>query len=406
MKRLPRWSHFLPLLVLVTVNALPLAAQDKKRDSLSLKELERTDIIDFGARLLTPRHPDDQHHADANDRVQFSIIPVAPASSSGGVSVSAINASFFVDKGSNLSTVYFYPYTNFSTSYGILLSPYIWAANNEWNATGDFRVIYNDLRDYGLGGTAPVQDYTIIEHSQIRTYLAAHTRVLPNFYLGVGYNLDYFFGVEEDDPTPETPSEFRQHGYGTGPTTVSSGITFNLLRDNRKNSSNPTNGYFTALVFKVNRKAMGSSTEWGSVFFDVRRYLSFSSTRHKILAGRAFYWGTFGDVPYLNLPATFEEPTTGRAGRGYLTNRFRGAHWVYGEAEYRFDVSHRGFFGATVFTNLQSYTNAEGRFDKILPAAGMGLRFKFNRKSDINLTVDFAYGKDGWNWYVNLGEYF
>lgn len=381
-------------------------AQEKKRDSVSLRQLEKTDIIDFGARLLTPRHPDDQHRADASDRVQFSIIPVAPSSSSGGVSVSAINASFFVDKGSNLSTIYFYPYTNFTSSYGILFSPYIWANNNEWNATGDFRVIYNALRDYGLGGTAPPRDYTIIEHSQVRTYLAAHTRVLPNFYLGVGYNLDYFFGVQEEDPTPESPSEFQQHGYGTGPTTISSGITFNLLRDSRKNSVNPTNGYFTALVFKASRKAMGSTTEWSSIFFDVRRYLSFSTTRHKILAARAFYWGTFGDVPYLNLPATFEEPTTGRAGRGYLTNRFRGAHWLYGEAEYRFDISSRGFFGATVFANLQSYTNATGDFDKILPAAGMGLRFKFNRKSDTNLTIDFAYGLDGWNWYINLGEYF
>lgn len=406
MKRLPRWPKVLLFLALFAGYAAPLTGQDKKRDSLSLKDLERTDIIDYGARLLTPRHPDDQHRVDAHDHVQFSIIPVAPSSSSGGVSVSAINASFFVDKGSNLSTIYFYPYTNFSTSYGILLSPYIWANNNEWNATGDFRVIYNALRDYGLGGTVPPTDYTIIQHSQVRTYLAAHTRVLPNFYLGVGYNLDYFYGVEEDDPTPETPSEFKRHGYGTGPTTVSSGVTFNILRDSRKNSVNPTNGYFTALVFRTNRKAMGSSTEWGSVFFDIRRYLSFSKTRHKILAGRAFYWGTYGDVPYLNLPATLEEPTSGRAGRGYLTNRFRGAHWLYGEAEYRFDISTRGFFGATVFTNLQSYTNAAGQFDKILPAAGFGLRFKFNRKSDTNLAVDFAYGKDGWNWYVNLGEYF
>lgn len=406
MKRFVRWLRVFILIVFFSVAAFPTVAQDKKRDSLSLKELERTDIIDFGARLLTPRHPEDQHHADVNDHVQFSVIPVAPSSSSGGVSVSAINASFFVDRESNLSSIYFYPYTNFTTSYGILLSPYIWANSNEWNATGDFRIIYNALRDYGLGGTIPVQDYTIIEHSQIRTYLAAHTRVSRNFYLGVGYNLDYFYGVEEDDPTPETPSEFKMHGYGTGASTVSSGITFNILRDSRKNSVNPSNGYFTALVFRVSRKVMGSSTEWGSVFFDVRRYLSFSKTRHKILAGRAFYWGTYGEVPYLNLPATLEEPTSGRAGRGYLTNRFRGAHWLYGEAEYRFDISSRGFFGATIFANLQSYTNAAGRFDLLLPAAGVGLRFKFNRQSDTNLTIDFAYGKDGLNWYINLGEYF
>ena len=110
-------------------------------------------------------------------------------------------------------------------------------------------------------------------------------------------------------------------------------------------------------------------------------------------------------MPYFNLPATFEDPS-GRAGRGYFTDRFRGAHWLYTEGEYRFDISTHGFLGGVLFANLQSYTNKQGQFDHILPAAGFGLRFKFNRHSDTNVTLDFAYGKEGWNWYINLGEFF
>ena len=64
--------------------------------------------------------------------------------------------------------------------------------------------------------------------------LHSYFRNLPNFYLGVGYNLDYFYGVVEEDPTPETPSDFKQYGIGTGSSTTSSGITVNILRDNRK----------------------------------------------------------------------------------------------------------------------------------------------------------------------------
>ena len=389
-----------------TLGLLSATIETNAQDSLSLKQLEKSDLIDFGSGLFRRGKNNKPHRPGDEGTVHFSVIPVAPSSSGkGAITVSAINASFYMDKKTNLSSIYFYPYTNFSTLYGLLLSPYIWFPKNEWNGTGDFRIVYNGLSDYGLGGSVPIADYTVIKHSQLRTYFTAHTRILPNFYLGVGYNLDYFYGVVEEDPTPETPSDFKQYGIGTGSSTTSSGITVNILRDNRKNSVNPTNGYYTAFVFRVNRKAMGSSSEWSSVFLDVRRYLSFSTTRHKILAARAFYWGTFGDVPYFNLPATFEDPS-GRAGRGYFTDRFRGAHWLYTEGEYRFDISTHGFLGGVLFANLQSYTNKQGQFDHILPAAGFGLRFKFNRHSDTNVTLDFAYGKEGWNWYINLGEFF
>jgi outer membrane protein assembly factor BamA len=396
-----RWSVFVSIGIMTICD--PLFGQ-QKQDSPSLKQLERTDIIDF-AGLLFAKKGKAPGRDDPHGKTHFSVIPIAPASSGKGVSISAINASFYADPESNLSTVYFYPYTNFTTAYGLFLSPYIWLNKNEWNVTGDFRIVYNGLRDYGIGGSVPPSDYTVIKHSQWRSFLTAHTRIFENFYLGVGYNLDYFWGVVEEDPTPETPSDFQQYGIGIGNTTVSSGITFNILRDNRKNAVNPKNGMYSTLILKVNRKAMGSTTEWGSVFLDVRRYLSFSDRRHKILAGRAFYWGTYGDVPYFNLPATFEDPSW-RAGRGYLTNRFRGQHWLFAETEYRFDISSRGFFGAVLFANVQSYSDPGGSFANALGAAGFGFRFKFNRHSDTNLTLDFAYGKEGWNWYINLGEYF
>ena len=196
-------------------------AQNKPHtDTLSLKQLEKTDLIDFAGRLYKGYNPSKRQPA-TDGTVHFSVIPVAPASSGkGNVSISAINASFFMAKETNLSSIYFYPYTNFSTAYGILLTPYIWFPKNEWNGTGDFRFMYNGLRDNGLGGGVPPSDYTIINHTQIRTYFTAHTRVARNFYLGTGYNLDYFYGVEEQDPSQATTSDFKTYGIGIGPTTV------------------------------------------------------------------------------------------------------------------------------------------------------------------------------------------
>jgi hypothetical protein len=118
------------------------------------------------------------------------------------------------------------------------------------------------------------------------------------------------------------------------------------------------------------------------------------------------YWGTIGEVPYFNLPGTALD-YTGRTGRGYAFGRYRGRHMLYGESEYRFDISQNGFWGGVVFANIQSYTELESeKFEYIRIAAGAGVRLKFDKRSNTNLTLDFGVGKDSYNLRLNLGEVF
>jgi hypothetical protein len=80
---------------------------------------------------------------------------------------------------------------------------------------------------------------------------------------------------------------------------------------------------------------------------------------------------------------------------------------IYGETEYRFDISRNGMWGGVVFVNLQDYKElSSGEFAYLLPAAGTGIRIKFNKRSKVNLTLDIAVGKDSFNGYFNLGEFF
>jgi outer membrane protein assembly factor BamA len=199
---------------------------------------------------------------------------------------------------------------------------------------------------------------------------------------------------------------FSKYGIGTGPVTTSTGVAFNLLVDSRKNSINPEGGWYSSLVYRWNPPGLANDYRWASLYFDTRRYYSLSDRTHSILGIRAMYWGTFGDVPYFNLPGTSLD-ASGRSGRGYVLGRYRGKQMLYGETEYRFDISQNGLWGGVVFANLQSYTEmSSGQFVYVLPAAGTGLRIKFNKRSKVNLTLDFAAGKDSFNWYFNLGEFF
>ncbi len=387
-------------------NLLGQKAPHSHTDSL-FNKLEQTDLIDF---LVYSFKLGDHGKVDRTSQpgdVHFSVIPVAPASSGDGkVAISAINASFYLDPHSNISSIYFYPYTNFNGSYGVTLTPNIWLDKNQWNGVGDFRFIHNGSPEYGLGANTSINNPVNIQYEQARTYFTLQTRVVRYFYIGGGYNLDLFYSVKEIVNPEQLPSDFSTYPYGTGSNTTSSGVTFNLLRDNRRNSINPTNGFYTAAIFRINNKSMGSTYDWGSLYLDGRKYISLSKKRHKVFAFRGMYWGAYGDVPYFNLSSTFQD-ISGRAGRGYSNNRFRGKQMIFGEAEYRFDISHHGFWGGVVFVNAQTFTEPTSeKFNYVRPAAGVGLRMKFNRNSDTNLTLDFAYGKDGFNFYINLGEYF
>ena len=113
-----------------------------------------------------------------------------------------------------------------------------------------------------------------------------------------------------------------------------------------------------------------------------------------------------GNPPFLDLPSTGWD-TYSNTGRGFIQGRFRGKSLVYGEAEYRFGLSRNELLGGVVFANAESVTELKvvrgvvenGRFGKVVPAVGAGLR--------LNLAVDYGFGLDGSRGLVlNLGEVF
>jgi outer membrane protein assembly factor BamA len=201
-------------------------------------------------------------------------------------------------------------------------------------------------------------------------------------------------------------SDFESYPYGTGEKVTSSGIVFNLLRDSRKNSINPDNGFYTNLSYQMFLPELGSTYRWNGLLGDARKYIRLSRKNRQILGLRFLYWGSFGESPYLDLPATFTDRES-RMGRGYYFARFRGSQLLYGETEYRFNLSRNGFWGGVLFANLQAFTKKQGDpFIGYDPSAGFGFRIKFNKQSNANLTVDFGFGKNSFNWHVNLGEFF
>ena len=377
------------------------AQQAEKTDTI----VPQRDLIDVVSEIFKPG---ERQVTESDKKVSFSLIPIAGASApSGKVAVSSINAAFYLGDPTvtNLSNIFFIPYTNFSNQFGLIFRPTLWSNRNEWNFTGELRFSSNDFNTWGLGSGSSPDIQSVLNVELFRFYGSANHRILGNFFAGMGYNLDYFFNLTEKDKQVEV-TDLQTYGIGTSGSSLSSGLAFNLLRDSRKNSLNPTNGFYSNFSYKYSSPVLGSTYTWSSVIVDLRKYIPFRYDRHSTMAFWVMYWGTYGDVPYLNLPGTAQD-LGGRTGRGYKYGRYRGKQMLYAEAEYRFDLSRNGFWGGVVFGNVQSFTGVEEqKFQNLRPAAGLGLRLKFNKKSDSNITLDFAWGHESFNWHLNLGEYF
>jgi hypothetical protein len=363
---------------------------------------DKTDLIEILVKVL---HLSTKPKPSGKNKISFSVIPTTSSNGGKTIFVSAINAAFIIgnNDSTNFSSVFFLPYTNFSDNIGFGIKQNLFTNHNTWNLPGEMRISRIAQFTYGLGSNTTEKDKVDLNYTNFRVYLNANRKLSQGYFAGFGLDYDNYYDINST-ASPTGSNAFTNHGIGTGTSSSVVGVNFNLLHDNRKNSINPNGGWYSAMIYRVNPSAINFS-EWASIYLDLRKYFRLNSQMRKIIAVSGFYWGTDGNVPYLNLPGTQLE-FTGRSGRGYALGRFRGKAMMYLEGEYRFDISRNGLWGGVIFTNLQSFSNTGGEFTSINPAAGVGARIKFNKESETNLTLDFGFGQNSFSFNIGLGEFF
>jgi len=305
-------------------------------------------------------------------------------------------------------------YSFFSESTYGLGSDYSQPVHESWNWGG--------VSTAGLGGAQPMT------FNQIRLHYTALKAVATHLYAGIGYHLDYHYGIKDpsldlSSPNPVITSHYAysvQKGFSTDQY-VTSGLSFNFLYDSRDHTVSPYKGAYLQFTYRANPTFLGSEKNSQQLYLEARVYKSFSKTRPRHLIG---FWAIShlsvkGSLPYLDLPASSYDMRN-RIGRGYVAGRFRGPSWVTLETEYRFPLTANGLLGGVVFANATSTSREaivnpslgidEPRlalFDAIRPAAGFGARVMLNRSGRLNLAVDMAFGQNGSKgFYFVVGETF
>ncbi|UXX78784.1 outer membrane protein assembly factor [Reichenbachiella carrageenanivorans] len=320
----------------------------------------------------------------------------------------------------------------------------IFLKDDSWNLMGDWRYFATSQPTYGLG-TGPssntlasngfeyddgsyskgINEAQMMDFNYLRFHETALKRVGDTrFFAGLGYHLDYHYNIDDkllglgNDGIIDAGDTVTSHYaystyYGFDPESyLLSGISINGLFDSRNNMINPTDGRYGFISFHINPTFFGSDKNSTSLWLEYRDYFRMSQKRPRHLIGVWTYanFVTSGEVPYLDLPAIGWDQF-GRSGRAYPQGRFRGQSIAYAEAEYRFPLMvNSDLIGGVIFANATTATNEDtdlNLFEYVDPGVGLGLRVMINKKSQTNISLDYAWGRYGaQGFYLNVNETF
>ena len=401
------WSLFGPVLVF---GQTPKDMLVKPADSLQRGDTTgQRDLIGIflDVTKIQIHHP----RSEQGRRVYFTALPLSTSVPGGGNAlITSTQAGFYLGdrKQTYLSTVTFSPSFNFRGQFNFPFRANIWSADNKWDYQGDMRFSIYPQYTWGLGGDHPEDRKILVRYSYFRLYGSVLKRITPYLFFGPGYDLDYNIHIRPDVDTADIV-KFTGYSYGTAnhSNSFSHGFTLNLLLDTRYNPINPVPGMYFNAVYRINPRYLGSNNTWFSLYLDWRKYIAFSNRGQNMLGIWSYYWTTLGsDAPYFTLPAIGTEPYQ-RSGRGIYPMRYVGKSLFYVETEYRKDITRDGLFGFVVFANMNTVSEPESHeYAYLHPAAGAGLRIKFNKHSGSNLGIDYGVSRHYNAVYFSLGETF
>lgn len=329
------------------------------------------------------------------------------AIATGVAGVAAINISFRTKKNPYGTLSFFNNNFQYTQKNQVLIQSLsnIYSSDNKWQFPGDIRFFNFPTTTYGIGSSTLPAEGDNIDYVHFRFYRTVFRQVVSNTFLGLGYNLDYRWNID-DYGAQNGATDFTRYGYKR--TSCSSGPSLNFLYDTRDNANRPEEGTYVNFQFVSYLKPLGSTNNWSSMIIDVRKYFPLTRKWYLDLCIWGYAWLTLnGKPPYLDMPSIGWD-SYNNTGRGYAAGRFRGRDMLYLETEFRFDILRNGLLGMVVFGNASTFTEYSGKyFGPIQPGGGAGLRIKFNKHTSSNSCLDYGFGTHGSRGFAtNLNEVF
>jgi hypothetical protein len=266
------------------------------------------------------------------------------------------------------------------------------------NATASFLDQENHF--FGIGESAGDRgDALTLQDKQLNLKATATFQVFANGFVGVRYQLgthDARTEEDEDEPpslTPPPPADQLDSRLSV----IGPAFTY----DTTDSQSQPRRGVEIDATWTFGFDELGDSYDHDKLMAEGHAY--FSLSERTVLAGSAQFCSADGDVPYYDLCLFGASADL----RGYETGRYRDrASWaLQGEVRHRFAER----WGGVAFIGIGGIApSARNLVDEsnLLPAGGIGVRYRPFKTNDVQLRVDLAIGKNDHGLYVGIGEAF
>ena len=249
---------------------------------------------------------------------------------------------------------------------------------------------------YGIGNQTPPSFEELYDSKRIDVDVRFLAKIKSHWFAGIGYRYFTMYDIESIAGGIIDAGGIR----GATGSTVS-GLGYGLRYDSRENRLNPAGGTaFLSVSHTFFQPALGSGYQFTALELDARYYIGLHPAH--TIAVQTFQQYNPGAPPFPMMALLGSSSHM----RGYYQGRFRDKHYVSLQAEYRWNFYKR--WGLTLFGGAGEVAPQISAFS--LPglhyAAGGGLRFKIDRKENVNIRVDYAVGKGSNGVYVVFGEAF
>jgi outer membrane protein assembly factor BamA len=170
--------------------------------------------------------------------------------------------------------------------------------------------------------------------------------------------------------------------------------------DSRDNTFTAAKGAYGAIFLNCFTKLLGSNFDFSQLMLDGRKY--FSLGRGAVLSFQGVFRSTWGESPFQTLPLVGGSSLM----RGFYEGRLRDKNLLALQMEYRLPVV--GRFGLCAFAGMAQVQPQAGLMSLggFHTAAGIGLRYKFNRRENLNIRLDVGFADSSTAIYLTFAEAF
>ncbi len=282
-----------------------------------------------------------------------------------------------------------------SGSRGLALGGRFYFSENKYQAAFAFGKGRANYDYYGIG-RVPGSEGVVVEMKQSGSAFFAEflRNVGKKIFIGPRYQ---YRKLTAELGGGTTPGGFEIPAVDVTSTTSAIGV--HVQRDLRDNSFYPRKGSLFDFKADFFAKAIGSNRTYQTYSVSYNGYHSIS--KKQVIAYRGMACSVSDTAPFFDLCLYGSSDL-----RGYTSGEFQDRRKFATQVEFRQELPYRlgivGFVGfGGVAPEWQKF-----QFKKLLPAAGIGLRFKLDKTNNINYRIDLGFGRNGHTLSLSVTEAF